>query len=185
MRRICLLFLILFLLTGCTKDEGNMDQCLQFRQTLLAQGCSFDAVITADYGDSVYQFGMQCQAEASGTVRFQVTEPQSIAGITGVLEQGTGALTFDEQVLAFSMLADQQITPVSAPWIVLNTLRSGYLTSCGVWDGGLKIAADDSYQEDALHLDIWTDGEGRPGRCEILWRERRIITLEIENFAFL
>ena len=185
MRRICLLFLVIFLFTGCTKDEGNMDKCLQLRQTLLAQGCSFEAVITADYGDSVYEFEMQCQADTSGTVRFQVTEPQSIEGITGVLEQGTGALTFDEQVLAFSMLADQQITPVSAPWIFINTLRSGYLTSCGVWEGGLKIAADDSYQEDALHLDIWTDSEGRPSHCEILWRERRIITLEIENFAFL
>ena len=48
MRRICLLFLMVFLLTGCTKDEGNMDKCLQLRQTLLAQGCSFEAVITAD-----------------------------------------------------------------------------------------------------------------------------------------
>ena len=77
------------------------------------------------------------------------------------------------------------VSPVSGPWLLMKTLRSGYLTSCGVEDGCLRIAIDDSYEDDALHLDVWLDESDCPKRGEILWKGRRILTVEIENFVFL
>jgi hypothetical protein len=162
-----------------------MDRAMALRSALLAKGAEFDAAVTADYGDKTYSFGMHCRMEAQGKVTFSVTAPETIAGITGTVSASGGKLTFDGNALAFTLLADGQVSPVSGPWLLMKTLRSGYLTSCGVEDGCLRIAIDDSYEDDALHLDVWLDESDCPKRGEILWKGRRILTVEIENFVFL
>ena len=100
--------------------------------------------------------------------------------------------SFDTQITAdygdktyqFSMACqgDDQVTPVSAPWILLKTLRSGYLTAAGTEGDQLHLTIDDSYEDDALTLDIWLDGEDVPIRAEILYDGRRILSLTVVNF---
>ena len=185
MKRIIPILLILVLLAGCGGVKDTMDRAMALRAALLAKGAEFDATVTADYGDKTYSFGMHCQMDAQGKVTFSVTSPETIAGITGTVSSTGGKLTFDDKALAFSLLADGQVSPVSGPWLLMKTLRSGYLTSCGMEDGCLRVAIDDSYEDDALHLDIWLDEEDNPKRGEVLWKGRRILTVDIENFAFL
>lgn len=185
MKRIIPILLILVLLAGCAGARDTMDRAMALRSALLAKGAEFDAAVTADYGDKTYSFGMHCRMEAQGKVIFSVTAPETIAGITGTVSASGGKLTFDGNALAFTLLADGQVSPVSGPWLLMKTLRSGYLTSCGVEDGCLRIAIDDSYEDDALHLDVWLDESDCPKRGEILWKGRRILTVEIENFVFL
>ena len=185
MKRIIPILLILVLLAGCAGARDTMDRAMALRSALLAKGAEFDATVTADYGDKTYSFGMHCRMEAQGKVTFFVTAPETIAGITGTVSASGGKLTFDGNALAFTLLADGQVSPVSGPWLLMKTLRSGYLTSCGVEDGCLRIAIDDSYEDDALHLDVWLDESDCPKRGEILWKGRRILTVEIENFVFL
>jgi hypothetical protein len=185
LKRIIPILLILVLLAGCAGARDTMDRAMALRSALLAKGAEFDAAVTADYGDKTYSFGMHCRMEAQGKVTFSVTAPETIAGITGTVSASGGKLTFDGNALAFTLLADGQVSPVSGPWLLMKTLRSGYLTSCGVEDGCLRIAIDDSYEDDALHLDVWLDESDCPKRGEILWKGRRILTVEIENFVFL
>lgn len=185
MKQIIPILLILVLLAGCAGARDTMDRAMALRSALLAKGAEFDAAVTADYGDKTYSFGMHCRMEAQGKVTFSVTAPETIAGITGTVSASGGKLTFDGNALAFTLLADGQVSPVSGPWLLMKTLRSGYLTSCGVEDGCLRIAIDDSYEDDALHLDVWLDESDCPKRGEILWKGRRILTVEIENFVFL
>ena len=185
MKRIIAMFCLLVLLAGCAGTGDELDRAMALRAKMLAQGFTFDAEITADYGDKTYQFVMDCEAGSQGELTFTIKEPQSISGITGKLAASGGKLTFDDKALAFSLLADDQITPVSAPWILTHTLRSGYLTSCGLDGGVVRVAIDDSYEEDALHLDIWLDENDLPQRCEILWKGRRILTVNVKNFCFV
>ncbi len=184
MKRILCVLCLLVLLCGCAGQEDAMEEALSLRSALLSRGAAFDADITADYGDRLYQFSLRCQVSAQGELTFQVTAPQTIAGISGTVSAAGGKLTFDDQALAFSLLADGQISPVSAPWILMQTLRGGYLTSCTRESGGIRVTIDDSYEEDALHLDIWLDEGGLPKRGEILWQGRRILSINIENFVF-
>lgn len=149
---------------------------------LQSQQCSFDAEITADYGDKLHQFAVSCQGDNNGDLTFLVNQPETISGITGKLTDSGGKLTFDETALQFDTMADDQITPVSAPWIFLKTLRSGNLTSAGMEGDLLRLSIDDSYEEDALHLDIWLDEEDTPKRAEILYAGRRILSLDVKNF---
>ena len=178
--------LVLSLLCGCTSVADDMQPVTDFRQKLLvASNCSFDAFITADYSNTIYQFKMHCQMDSDGKVRFTVTEPDTIAGISGSIRAAEGSLTFDETALAFPILANDRATPVSAPWIFLNSLRSGYLKTVGREGDGYRIGIDDSYEENALHLEILTDALFNPSLCEIYWDGQRILSLEIENFQIL
>lgn len=157
---------------------------MELRAKLLGcTACTFDAAITADYGDTLHTFSMTCTGDNDGDLRFSVTAPETISGITGQFEGGKGMLTFDEFALEFPRLTDDQITPVSGPWILLQTLMGGYLTSCGPDGELLRVTINDSYEDDALTLDVWLNGENAPIRAEILYDGRRIVTMDIENFT--
>ena len=82
-------------------------------------------------------------------------------------------------------MADDQISPISAPWILLKTLRSGYLRAAGMEEGYLRLTIDDTYEEDALQLDIWLGEGDLPVRCEMLYGDRRILSLNVSNFQIL
>lgn len=186
MKRIAALAMILVMLTGCTGNNDALDRAMAFRAKLLAgNGCAFDAVIAADYGDTVSEFTVSCTGDEQGAVTFTVSQPQSISGISGKLSAEGGKLTFDDTALAFELLADGQVTPVSAPWLLIRTLRGGYVVSCGTEGEQLRLSIDDSYADDALHLDIWLGEGDLPVRAEILYKERRILSLDIKNFQIL
>lgn len=179
MKRMFPFILCIVILMGCAGNEA-MDEALALRSAILqAKSCSFTTVITADYGDMTYSFTMDCVADDQGNVTFTVTKPETIAGITGKLTADGGSVTFDDTALAIPMLTDDLITPVSAPWILMRTLRGGYITSCA--DG--RITIDDSYADDALKLDITLDGEHKPALAEVYWKNRRILTVEVTSFV--
>lgn len=182
-RVVAVLFCILFL-TGCSNSQ--LDEGLLFRERLLsAEGCTFRCQITADYGEELYTFDMDCVFDSQGNLSFAVMSPETIAGITGRISEEGGKLTFDDKVLAFSMLADGQFSPVSSPWILMRTLRSGYIHSAAQSQDGVKLCIDDSYEDDALQIDVWLDSSNLPEQAQILWQNRRILSMCITNFAFV
>lgn len=183
--KIAAVILAFLLLSGCEGPEAELDRAMALRAKLLASSVSFDADITADYGDGVHNFSVYCEGDSQGNLGFRVTAPETIADITGRIDGGEGKLIFSDTALAFPLLAEDQLTPVSAPWIFYQTLRSGYLTSAGMEDDMLRLTIDDSYEEDALTVDIWMDSLDNPIRAEILYDGRRILTLDIENFQIL
>ena len=183
MKKLAALLLSLLMLTGCSKTKDMLDQAMTLRANLLAcENYTFDAAITADYGDEIHTFGMHCVGDNDGNVEFTVTKPETIAGITGVISAGEGKLTFDDQGVAFPLLAEGQVTPISGPWILMKTLMGGYLTACNEEEDLIHLMIHDSYEEDALDLEIWLDGQRNPVQGAIGYEGRRILTMEIENF---
>ena len=154
------------------------------RSKLQSTPCRFRATVSADYGEMIQTFVMDCETDKQGNVEFLVAAPESISGITGRLTAESGFLTFDGEVLAFELLADGQLSPVSAPWVLVSTLRGGYLRSAADTEQGLHLTIDDSFADEPLQVDIWLEGDV-PAGAEILWQGRRILTLRVENFAFL
>ena len=185
MKRLFGLLMILFLLVGCSSSE-DISPATELRNRIKqANGCCFDLDVTADYGEKIYTFMIHCETDKSGKMRFEVMKPETIAGIAGMVSGEKGTLTFDDKVLAFDTIADGYITPVLAPWVMMNSLKGGYITSCGEEENGYRISLNDSYAEDALQLDVWTDANGNPIRCEILYKERRCLTLDVKSFTYL
>ena len=186
MRAVTAIFLCaVFILTGCTNSDKPMEGALKLRNELEnSNGCAFCANITADYGEKIYDFTMDCQTDEEGNLAFTVTKPETIAGITGKISASGGALTFEDQVLAFQTMADGLVTPVTAPWILVMSLKCGYIKGCAEMDNGFEISVDDSYADGALHLQIVVK-DGVPVSGEIFWNGRRLITVSVENFRYL
>lgn len=184
MRKVLALILTVLLLTGCSGTPKEMDRAIALRTRLLqASSCTFDAEVTADYGDKLYVFSMNCTADSNGDLVFRVTAPESISGITGQISLQGGALTFDKTALHFDLLADDQLSPVSAPWVLMKALRGGYMTSAGMEDGLLRLSVDDSYEDDAFNLDVWLDDTDVPKSADICYDGKRILSIRMENLV--
>ena len=186
MRKLIGLLLSLFLLCGCKADNRDVSTVMDLRTRLQkCQSCSFSATVTADYNTMVYKFTVDCVVNSEGDLTFTVMNPESISGITGVIGGKGGKLTFDGQMLAFDTLADGQISPVSAPWVMMKTLTGGYISAAGRDGEQIRGIFNDSYREQALELDIWFDESVLPKHCEILWQGRRVLSLDVDNFVIL
>lgn len=184
MKRLAVCLALLFL-TGCS-DSSELQEGMELRSRILqASECSFSVTVQADYGDSLSEFSMDCTGDGKGNVGFTVTAPESIAGISGTLSGSGGKLTFDGTALDFGYLADGELSAVSAPWIFLNTLRSGNILSACEEDGNVRLSVDDSYEADALRLDIWLEENGMPCKADILSSGRRILALTVKDFRIL
>lgn len=183
MKRFWAAMMLVMFLAGCQKDGGEFEKVMGLRSRILnSNGCSFEAEVTADFSDHAYSFAMDCEADGQGNVSFAVTSPETIAGISGRVESGTGKLVFDNTALVFDLKADGYLSPVSAPWIVMKALRSGYVRICGEEEGKIRATIHDSYEEDALHLELWL-AEGNPVWAEIYQDNRRILTVGVKNFT--
>lgn len=183
--RVAAIICVLLLLSGCKGNGDSLERAVALRNKILREdGCSFTATVTADYGEQIYVFKMDCKTDREGNFTFTVAEPATIAGITGKIDGTGGAITFDNKVLAFQTIADGLVTPVTAPWLFVKTLRSGYLKDAAETEQGFEISIDDSYAEESLQLRIRTAGEV-PASAEIFWQSRRILTITVENFSFL
>lgn len=185
MKRASWILLLGIVLCGCS-GEDLLDRALEFRTRMLAaSGCIFHAEVTADYGDKLYTFGMDCSADADGKLSFRVAEPETIQGISGSVDNSGGELTFDDTVLQFDLLADRQLSPVSAPWVLVKSLRSGYIASAGEEDGLLRLTLYDSYEDGALQVDVWMDEKDLPVRFEILYKGKRILSVMVKDFKLM
>lgn len=186
MKHFIAVSLLVFLLSGCGRDTAPIDRAISLRESLLAaNGTAFHALITADYGDALYQFELDCNEDQDGNVSFTVAYPESIMGITGVISSQRSALTFDDKVLAFPPLSDGQLSPVIAPYLLIRSLRSGYISACGKEGDGYCIYIDDSYFENQLKVQVYTDKDMIPIRAEMIYRNLRILTLDIYEFSLL
>lgn len=185
MKKWAISLVILILMCGCSA-ESEIERGMAFRSAILkAQGCVFDAEVTAEYPEYTYTFQMNCSFDEQGSMAFAVISPNTIAGITGTVSHAYSALTFDGEVLYIDLMTDDQLNPVSAPWILMKTLRSGYLTSACVEEGYLRLTMDDSYEDCALHLDIWLDADDIPVRGEVVYNGRRILAVAVSQFRIL
>ena len=183
---IAVIICVLVLLSGCGSAGKPIDNALLLRNKLLeSDGCSFRADITVDYGEEVHVFTMDCKTDKEGNLSFTVISPTTISGIKGNVTDHSGSLIFDDQVLAFPTIADGQVTPVTAPWLFMKTLRSGYIHASTDSDAGYSVVIDDSYQDNALRLLITVSAENLPVSGEIFWDGRRILTVNVEEFKIL
>ena len=184
MKRLAWAMVLVLFLGGCDDTPKEVQRGMDLRAAILqAEQCRFLADITADYGDKIQQFSLDCQTDRQGNLTFSVVKPESISAISGQISDEGGKLTFADTALYFELLTDEQINPVSAPWIFMKALRGGYLRSACVEEKLLHLTINDTYEEDALTLDIWLEDGEKPVRGEILQDGRRILTLDVKEFA--
>ena len=186
MKKCFSIILVAVLLFGCRNDSAWVDKAISLRNRVLSSSsCSFLADVTVDYGDSVYSFGASCCLDSDNNMEITILEPASIAGIKGKISAESGKLTFDKQILAFETVANGQITPICAPWLLMKALRGGYISMCSLDDTGIFVCIDDSYRDANFGLDLRLDNQNLPVSAEIVWEGKRIVSMRISDFVFV
>ena len=140
------------LLGGCGGRSQGVSPAIAFRASLVqAGGCSFRAELTADYGDYVVPFALDCETEVNGPTHFTVAAPETLAGITAAVDETGGTVTYD------GLMMDSLRRPVRPSWHIAGpppiSPRAGRRTAgsarpmrrimkkkCSRWTPGLKMA---------------------------------------------
>lgn len=181
MKRVLLLLMIF--MTGCSAQDAGMDAAMELRSRCLgAASVSFEADICADYIETVERFSLECRFDGSGTMEFAVEEPQNIAGISGTVAGTEGTVGFDETSLAFPLMAQGRLSPLSAPWVLMKAIREGAVISTVREEESWHLTIDDSYADHPLTVDIWLE-EGAVTAAEIAWEGRRCVTMDVDEFT--
>jgi hypothetical protein len=64
---------------------------------------------------------LECEADEDGQISFSVIEPSTVEGITGVVQGDEGTITYDGLQLVFPLMVYGQISPVSAPALLVSS----------------------------------------------------------------
>lgn len=184
--KLLALFLAPILLTACaaSKPDDHMQQALDLRTDLMeAGGCAFTAQVTADYGQRVYTFTLDCQYAPEEGASLSVTAPEAIAGIAATVSKDGAKVTFDGADLDFGQLANGYIAPMALPWLLGDCWTSAYIDSAGADGDFTRFTYLHGYNDAQLVLDTWLDADGIPVRSEVAWDGKRCLTVELSDFS--
>ena len=181
MKRILPLFLVFLL--GCSGPDPAMETALDLRSRCLASPTvRFRAEIRADYITGFDEFTLDCETSPDGAVAFRVASPEEIADICGTVRRDEGTVEFDGAVLAYPLMAQERLSPLSGPWVVMKAIRSGCIIAAGQEGELTRVTIDDSYAENALTVDVWLE-EGQVIQAEVAWEGLRCLVMTFDDFS--
>ena len=158
---------------------------LTFRTALLQSGgCSFTAAITADYGESAASFTLDCVFSPEAGASVTVTEPESIAGIQAQVKDTAASVSYDGMQLGLGSLANGNLAPLAAPYVLGQCWAGEYIDATGTEDGLLRTTYRMGYEEKELVVDTWFSQEPlTPVRAEISFEGRMVLRADISAFS--
>ena len=189
LRMAALMMTLLLVLTGC---GGNANESIEHkvRQNYAALAeFSGRALVTADYGDKVYQYEVEMFGDLdSGSLK--VLSPESIAGTGFHWSDDAGSVSYDDVALETGRLSPDGLSPVDAMPLVLEALTTGRLLAFGeeMLEGEETFfleLANPTFQEGAGTVLVWLSPEDHGlRRCEITWDGTTVITCSFTQFTF-
>ena len=140
---LCVLMTTL-LLAGCGQAGGNEAEELALTirgEHLGMDRCTAQVSVTADYGQRVYEYEMAVAVTGEETL-LVLSAPETVAGLTARISGEDSALEFDGLSVETGPLDPDGLTPVSAVPALLEAVRSGYITACGLEEDGTLLRVD-------------------------------------------
>lgn len=191
MRRLLLCVpMMILLLAGCGPAETSEGEelALQIRGEYLEETpWTATAAITADYGQRVYQYELAAAWDGAETT-LTLTAPETVAGMTARAAGGESFLEYDGTVLETGPLNGDGLTPVSAIPVLLETVRSGYITGITHDEeaGTLRVDCGDPEEKPGTgtEVSLWFDVDSHAlVRGEISLDGFRVIQCEFTDFT--
>ena len=184
MRRVFAILTVVSVLlcVGCGSTESHLEEAITFRAELVqAGGCTFQSQITADYGDQVERFTVNCQGDAEGTVHLTIVEPAVLEGVTATVTEGGGAITYDGLSVDFGLLAQGNVIPAAAPSIVLTCWLSEYISAAGQEGEYYRVTYQKDYEEKQLIVETYFKN-GLPNYAEVCYNNQGVLKLQFSEF---
>lgn len=189
MRRWCsavLTIILLLTVTGCSRQNADEKTALSLRTAMTeADGCRMEMLIHADCDGRIYSFGLSY--EDNGTQKtIRVLEPETIAGVTAVVQGEGTRLEFADVVLDFGMPDGALTTPLLAPHLLAQCMKNAYIAYTADAQEGTAVRYYHGYEEERLELQVVIDRASlTPKTCEIFQDGRAILSVEISEFELI
>lgn len=184
-RFLCVVVLICFVFSSCSQNSSDqsMQDAIDFRTSLMAaEGCTFQAQVSADYGERVYEFTLGCEFVPEGEARLTVLSPDMISGVSAVIGPDGTNIEFDGAVLDFGTMANGRVAPMALPWLLGRAWCSEYIRSAGRDGDQILITCLMGYGEDEVVIETWLSDDRVPVRCDISYDGQRCIAASISDF---
>ncbi len=142
MRRLgaCALMMSLCLLAACGGGRGGEDAdqlALDLRGRYLAlSGCTARLELTADYGERVYEYGLDLSYQREGDTTLTVTAPEGAAGVTARISGDETFLEYDGASLETGPLDESGLSPMGAVMLMFRCAREGFIAESGMEEVG-------------------------------------------------
>ncbi len=177
------MLLCLLVLTGCAPSQKNADAATAFRAALLESGgCTFVCRVTADFGETVQIFALDCAYDtARGAVDFTVLEPQSLAGITATVTDEGAAVTYDGMAMELGLLAGESVMPAAAPALAAVCWTDAPITAVGAENDRTRVTYERTLCGRRLTVDTWLEN-GLPISAQVCYNQQCILKLEFSEF---
>ena len=195
-KQICALMMTLCLLLTSCAGKGNEtssadELALNIRTEYLAMtGCSTKVDITADYGQRVYEYTIAVSWQKGGETVLTILAPESIAGITARIDNGTGYLEYDGASVETGAVTTSGLSPVEAIPMIFESIFTGYIASCDFEMSGedelLWVCCRDPECSpgSGTEVEIWFEPESRIlARAEILSDGYTVVQCNFSEFT--
>lgn len=168
--KICAQMITLcLLLSACSGGAGASraeELALNIRTEYLAMtSCAAGMDVTADYGQRVYEYGIDMNWTKESGFLLAVTAPADIAGVTVRVEAGTTALEYDGVRIETGAITSGGLSPIDALPTFLDYAREGFMAECTEELLGDIAAVRVCYREPdstpgtGLEATLWFDAE--------------------------
>ena len=171
------------MLIGCSRQDKAMQTALDLRTALLEQGCSFTAELQAHLPDGTAEFTLQCVCAPDGTATLEVTDPDTISGITATVQPGGENASFDDVALDFGLLADGQVAPMVLPQLLFSCWTDGYIREAGKDEDLLSAIYLNGYGDRELAVEQWFTADGVPTAADYWFGVDNIASVTISDFS--
>lgn len=178
--------MLLLVLTGCgASEEDVVQEALNFRTSLLAADhCTFAADVTADYGERVGNFVLECTyTPSSNEAELTVTAPESIAGISAAVDGETADVNFEDVSLELGTLAGGQVAPLQLPQLLGDAWTYGYVESQSEEGEGYLVTYRSGYDQEELLVFTRFDAEMTPFQAEIYCDGVCVLTAALTGYC--
>lgn len=129
-------------------------------------------------------FAGLCRYKTDGTASMELTQPESLRGIRAETDSDGSEVSFGGTGAAFGALADGNLAPMAAPYMMGSCWAGEYIESAGGEDGGTHAVYLKNYGSDELRLDVWLSADtGYPAYCEISFGGRKVLAAAISDFT--
>lgn len=130
------MMILCLLLTACGGGEGTgaskaEELALSIRTEYLGMSsCASKLAMTADYGERVYEYGLDMSWQKDSGYTLAVTAPEDIAGVTITAANGQTALEYDGARIETGAITPDGLSPIDALPAFLNYAREGFIAEC-------------------------------------------------------
>ena len=180
--RVAVPMMLLCLLCACAGGGNDTLQTpMEHRAALLAKGgCAFELEAMAEAGDRLWALTLACELDAGGSGTVTVLAPESIAGISAVLDGASGELRYEDVALGLGTLPGTELAPAAAPGRLVRAWSRDWIASAGDEGGGLLAV----YEDGPVMVRTWFDAAGSPMRAELAQDGKVCFSAEIRNFQW-